>query len=438
VTLSERTLLTRYYLRERIDSGGMADVYLAWDQQRSVQMAVKVLRPDLMRKPNVIQLFHREAEILRKLEHPNIVRLYEFGQDGDVAFFVMDWVDGGSLAQLLKERKAPLSAAETARVVASVCSALHYAHRSAIFHCDIKPANIMLHADGRILLSDFGVARLASDEISGGTPPYMAPEQFEEKPVDARTDIYGLGVTLYEVLSGRQPFRGDSAPSKGSTLRDRLDWEHHFLPVPALRVVNPQLNQAIERVVDKAMAKQPDQRYETVIAFQEAFIQAVGQGQESSGTDERTIFRSGKLTDLRDLQPGGAVLPPPPKKPKENKKGIEPLRPPVGKKPPGLGRGRNPYLYCRQGVYTGQAIPIPPQGLSIGRGSQCSLRIADGSVSRRHATIECSRRGALYLRDDGSSLGTFLNGVVVTGTVLLKPGDVLCIGYNEVFEFRDA
>jgi serine/threonine protein kinase len=437
VTLTGRTLLTRYFLRELIDSGGMADVYLAWDQQRSVQMAVKVLRRDLMSNPGATQLFHREAEILRKLEHPNIVRLYEFGQDGDVAFFVMDWVDGGSLAQLLKERQAPLSAAETARIVTPVCSALHYAHRSAIYHCDVKPANIMLHEDGRILLSDFGVARLASDEISGGTPPYMAPEQFEEKPVDARTDIYGLGVTLYEVLAGRQPFRGDSAPSKNSTLRDRLAWEHHFLPAPPLREVNPRLNQAIERVVDKAMAKQPGQRYETVNAFQEEFTQAAGLGQASSGMDDRTIFR-GAPPDVRKPPLQGAGTPPPAKKPDAKEQRLEQPRPPERQRQVAPSHGKGPYLYCRQGIYTGQTIPIPAQGLSIGRGSQCGLRLADGSVSRKHATIECSRRGALYLRDDGSSLGTFLNGVVVTGTVLLKPGDVICIGYNEVFELREG
>lgn len=428
MTLTGRTLLGRYYLRELIDSGGMSDVYLAWDQQRSVRLAIKVLRRDLMQNSNIIQLFQREAVILRQLEHPNIVRLYEFEQDGEAAFFVMDWVEGKNLAQLIQERHGPLSLAETARILAPVCSALHFAHRSKIYHCDVKPANIMLHDDGRILLSDFGVARLAGDDVNGGTPPYMAPEQFEDLPVDARADVYGLGVTVYEMLAGKQPFRGDSANSKGSTLRDRIAWEHRYLPVPPLHEANPRIPPQVERVVAKAMSKQVDQRFPTIIAFREAFEQASGSAQENKSTFDRTVFGKAPIPASRQSQPpaqmGGRPAAPP--TPEARQKYIEPMR------------GNGPHLFCRQGTLAGRSVSIPPEGLTIGRGSQCQLRINEASVSRKHATIERGRRGLLYLRDEGSSLGTYVNGVKIVSMVLLKSGDTIQVGRYEVFELREA
>jgi len=274
-TLVGTTLGDRYFLRELMGSGGMADVYLTWDNMRAAKMALKILRRDLANDTRFFQMFAKEAEILRKLEHPNIVRLYEFDKEGDIAFIVMDWIEGSNIRQALNDRKKPLSLEEVSAVLEPVCSALNYAHQNNVFHCDIKPANILLHVDGRVLLTDFGVARLASDRIGGGTPPYMAPELFSRGTVNAKTDIYSLGVTLYEIFSGGQvPFRGDSPSSQGSTTRDRIAWELSNLPLPPLHQHNPDLPDEVEKVVSTALSKNPAQRYSSAMALRQAYEQA--------------------------------------------------------------------------------------------------------------------------------------------------------------------
>ena len=274
-SLTDRTLLDRYFLRELVGSGGMADVYLAWDKLRSVKMAIKILRRDLSSNTRFFQQFTKEADILRTLEHPNIVRLYEFDKDEDIAFIVMDWVDGSNLRQVIQNSKKPLSLANISNVLEAVCSALHYAHGNQIYHCDIKPANIMLHVDGRVLLTDFGVAHMADETGGGGTPPYMAPEQFTGDRIDARTDVYSLGITLFEIFStGKTPFRGASSSSQGGTTKERIAWEHLNLPAPTLSQFNPLVSSAMARVVNTAIQKEPNQRYQSALALRDAFEKA--------------------------------------------------------------------------------------------------------------------------------------------------------------------
>ena len=430
MTAVGETLLGQYYLRELIDSGGMADVYLAWDQQRSARMAVKVLRRDLSRNASVIDLFRHEAEILRKLEHPNIVRSYEFGCDREVNFIVMDWVEGGNLAQLIQHRQKSFFLSEVIQILEPICSALQFAHRSQIYHCDVKPANIMLHEDGRVLLTDFGIARLAGtgDGVDGGTPPYMAPEQFESKPVDARTDVYALGVTIYEMLAGKLPFRGDSSYSKGSTLRERIEWEHRFLPVPPLRQVNPAFSVETENLVTKAMNKEMSQRFPSVIAMTEAIHNAARLEKFENKNEIKTViashFQEGKSAQPLSGKERGL----------SNIHSSLPVANRANQSQPVLVVS-GPSLYCRQGVLAGKLFSIPAQGLIIGRGSNCHIRINEASVSRRHAVIEWGRLGKIYLRDDGSSLGTFVNGYRIMKTVLLKEGDIIKVGHSELFEF---
>jgi len=412
--LDGATLLNRYFLREQIGSGGTADVYQAWDNLRSTRMAIKVLRRDLAISPHFFQMFAKEAELLRKLEHPSIVRLYEFEKDGDVFFIVMDWVDGSNLRQAISNRRKPYSLEETSNILQPVCSALNYAHQQKVLHCDIKPANILLHVDGRILLSDFGVAQLAHEQAGGGTPPYMAPEQFMNKSVDARTDIYALGVTLYEMLSGGElPYRGDSADSPGSTTRERIAWEHINLPLPPLCQFNPGLSGSIELVVQTAMSKEPAQRYATAMDFQKAFEHArIESGRR--GSELHTIIHP---------------LPPQPQP-------SPPLPSPV--RSPSAVRRKAPHLVVRSGDLAGQIVPIPTSGLTIGRSSSARLHLREPSVSRNHSSIVVVRRG-VYIRDEGSSLGTIVNGQrIPTGIpVLLRPGDVIQVGYYQVFEFRE-
>lgn len=428
-TLVGSTLRDRYFLRELKGSGGMADVYLAWDNLRATKMAVKILRRDLATDTRFFQMFVKEAELLRKLEHPNIVRLYEFDKEGDLAFIVMDWIEGSNIRQSLNERNKPFSIGEISVVLQPVCSALNYAHQNQVFHCDIKPANILLHIDGRVLLTDFGVARLATDRTRGGTPPYMAPELFSGGIVNARTDIYSLGVTLYEVLSGGEvPFRGDSPSSQGSTTRDRIAWELTNLALPPLKEHNPSLPDEVETVVMTALSKSPYRRYASAMEMSQAYERA----RTSAGVDpggHKTIVNM--ISDT--LAAKKTTIEKPVPKPEKRQK-----TPADQDHYPRAARGvRGPNLFVRSGEWPGQAFAIPKSGLIIGRGSQAQLRLRDASVSRKHATIIRTRRG-IYIRDERSSLGTLVNNqrIPPDTPVQLRNGDVIRIGYNQFFEFR--
>ena len=415
--LLDTTLLDRYFLRQHVGSGGTADVYLAWDKLRSAKMAIKVLRRDLANNSRFFQMFAREAEMLRKLEHPSIVRLYEFERDGENVFIVMDWIDGTNLRQAIVNHKKPFTVGEALLILQPVCSALNYAHQNQVFHCDIKPANILLHSDGRVLLSDFGVARLAFDQTGGGTPPYMAPEQFRAESVSAQTDVYALGITLYEMLSGGLvPFRGDSPSSQGATTRERIGWEHLNLPLPALRTINPKLPESVEAVVATALNKDPQKRYSTTMALTEAFERALeGKSQDA---DFKTVFQPLPRPPVQRPKPA-PHLPPPPIVPRTT-------------------HYAGPHLYGRSGDFARQIIPISRQGLTIGRGSSNQLRMREASVSRTHATIIWTKRG-IHIRDENSSLGVLLNGQRIPAgvSVRLHHGDVIQVGYYQVLEFQE-
>jgi len=446
-TLIGTTLLDRYFLRELIGSGGMADVYQAWDKLRATKMAVKVLRRDLANSPRFFQMFAQEAELLRKLEHPNIVRLYEFDKQDDLSFIVMDWIDGSNLREVLRKREKPLTLDEVSSILEPVCSALNYAHQNKVYHCDVKPGNILLHTDGRVLLTDFGVARLASDKTGGGTPQYMAPELLAGKPVNAKSDVYSMGICLYEMLSGgKVPFSGDSPSSQGSTTRDRIAWEHSNLPLPSLLQLNPSLPDSVENMVASALSKDPLRRYATMMDLREAFEQARRAARKDAGGPKTIIdlispllqqISSTKLPTIPSLPSQKLPQPrPQPSRPSTvlPSRGSRPIH---GVAPQPIGQVRGPYLLIRSGEWSGQAIPIPAQEMTIGRGSNTQLRLRDASVSRLHATIIRTRRG-IYIRDEGSSLGTYLNGQPIPPNTptTLQTGDVIQIGYYQVFEFR--
>jgi serine/threonine protein kinase len=424
-----KTLVNRYFLRELVGSGGMADVYLAWDKKRSAKMAVKVLRRDLSGKAT-FKTFAQEAEILRKLEHPHIVRLFEFDRDDDLVFIIMEWVDGTNLRKAIADRRSPYTLNEISSILEPVCAALHYAHQNQVYHCDVKPANILISQTGKVLLSDFGIAQLSDSSSSGGTPPYMAPEQFTGDRLDARTDIYSLGVTIYEVLSGGiLPFKGESPNSQGSTPQEKIEWEHLNLPIPQLRIYNPTIPEAIQQVILIAMSKDPDCRFVSTQDFLEAFERVrttIAQpADDAHGTVLKNTIAAGRGL-LSNIDQSLSKIPQPSR--------INPSQPMTSRKnSPVIGR---PHLYCRKGDYGGQSISIINDNLSIGRGSHCQVRIAEKSVSRSHSTVLKGRKG-IYIRDDNSSLGTYVNGNRITSPVLLKQGDIIQIGYHQIFEFRE-
>jgi serine/threonine protein kinase len=331
----------------------------------------------------------------------------------------MAWVDGIDLRKRIIKEGKPLSLAEASLILSPICSALNFAHQKGAFHCDIKPPNILLHENGRdVFLADFGVARVAHEQAGGGTLPYMAPEQFSHEQVSAQTDIYALGITLYEMLSGGiLPYRGETS-SPGTTLKERFAWEHHFMPLPPLTQFNSALPRSVIAVIQKALAKPPAERFRTTLEFFNAFEQARGDLQ-AGATEHKTIFESKPAPAVPPVRQTPASAPPQPK--------VQPRSAQTG-----------PHLFARSGDLSGQSLSITAQGgITIGRAAACQVRLQEKSVSRVHATVFLTRRGA-YVRDEGSSLGTLLNNqrIPSNAPMPVKHGDIIQIGYYQVFEFR--
>jgi len=273
-------LRNNYRVERLIGRGGMADVYLAFDMRRQAHVALKVLREDFAEDPDFIRRFAREAEALAKLDHPNIVRFYSFERQGATAFIVMDYVQGSSLQRRIAESDGPLPLDEITDTLHQAGAALQYAHNEGYVHRDIKPGNIMLRENGEVLLSDFGIARAAESAtaatVAVGTPAYMSPEQILGRELDRRTDVYSLGVVLYEVASGRRPFTGDEQGMTGTSTLARLREAHLTRVPPDPRTYNPALPAGVAEAILRALAKEPAERYPDVLSLVQAWERAAG------------------------------------------------------------------------------------------------------------------------------------------------------------------
>jgi serine/threonine protein kinase/formylglycine-generating enzyme required for sulfatase activity len=261
-------LKNRYKIVESLGRGGMAEVYKVWDTQRGAALAMKVLRDDLAEDIVFMRRFEREAHNLTKLQHPNIVRCYGLEREGRTAFMLMDYIEGGTLRSEIFDAHAPLSTQRILEVIQPVCSALNYAHQMGVVHCDVKSANIMLHKNGTIYLTDFGIARgmdaATSTMVGVGTPAYMAPELIKGEDPTPQTDIYALGIVLYEMLTGgERPFTGERATITGTTA-EKVRWEHLKLnPIP-ISSYNPLITQDIERIILKCIEKNRVNRFRNI------------------------------------------------------------------------------------------------------------------------------------------------------------------------------
>lgn len=262
-----------YRILEQLGQGGMATVYKAYHPALDRHVALKVLHPAFKEDPNFLGRFQREAKLVAKLEHPNIVPIYDFAEHEGYPYLVMKFIEGETLkARLTRGR---LSTEEILKITHAVGAALSYAHHKGILHRDIKPSNVLLTPDGQIYLADFGLARLAaasdstlSTDVLIGTPQYISPEQANGlKDLDARSDVYCFGVMLYEMVVGRVPFNADTPYA--------IVHDHIYKPLPLPRKINPAISEAVEIVLLKALAKDRNDRYPDVAALVKAFETAL-------------------------------------------------------------------------------------------------------------------------------------------------------------------
>lgn len=274
-------------------SGGMSAVYRVWDIKRNVSLAMKVLHADFMDDSTAFKSFQREARALQKLRHPNIVPFYGLYQTEDFAFILQHFIDGPSLRDILRKNPGGLPVSQTLTYVRALCSALGYAHDSGMVHCDIKPANVMIDRGGQVYLADFGIARhseSATTTLAGaGTPAYMAPEQIRGEQVYPATDIYALGVLLYELLTGQRPFRGDEPEllHTGSTTGERMRYAHLNVNPPDPHQTNAEIPPVLAEIVLRCMAKNPAERFPSTAHLQMA-INQIGV-QTTERVDVRTL-----------------------------------------------------------------------------------------------------------------------------------------------------
>jgi serine/threonine protein kinase len=335
--------------------------------------------------------FEQEAAVLEGLQHPNIVRFYGLERHSDLIFILMEYIEGQTLRETLRARGNPLSPDEMMHYLRPVAAALHYAHQKKIYHCDVKASNILADASGLVRIGDFGIAHVMG-EISTrfktvGTPTHMAPEQCKGEPVDARTDVYGLGVTVYEMAtSGHVPFTGDTASTTG-TKSERVRYQHLYELPPSPRQFNSGLTVQVEAVIMRSLAKEPAARYPSAIAMLNAFEVALHASSAQSRTERRPAVLGSPGADLTVLR----------------------------------------------GEWTGYTFRLQGESCHIGRSRYNDVRLSQASVSRRHAVIRWSQ-GCYWIQDMESLHGTYLNGKEVRAQKLTN-GDEIRIG-DTVLEFR--
>jgi serine/threonine protein kinase len=272
----------RYEIIEPLGQGGMGKVFKAYDRKVGEVVALKLIRPEISVNDKAIERFRNELKFARKISHRNVCRMHDMGEEGFFRYITMEYVSGEDLKRFIR-RAGTLSAGKAVHIAKQVGEGLAEAHRLGVVHRDLKPQNIMIDQDGNAHIMDFGIARFADAEgmtgsgVMIGTPEYMSPEQAELKDVDARADIYSLGVALYEMVSGRVPFEGETPLS--------VAMKHKTEKPRNVREVNPQVPPALAAIVEKCMAKAPDARFQTA----EELVAALDRVEKGLGTGERVV-----------------------------------------------------------------------------------------------------------------------------------------------------
>ena len=266
------TIIGSYEIVSELGRGGMAVVYKAYQRSLERHVALKLLADFLAHDASFVERFLREAKIAARLNHPNIVTIFEVSETPPY-YIAMEYIEGGSIAKLIRE-EGTISPARTAAILRQVASALDEAHKNGVVHRDLKPSNVILDATGRPILTDFGIAKarestkLTQTGMVMGTPEYMAPEEIQGQPASAASDIYSLGVIVYEMLAGRVPFRAETPLA--------VLHQHVYTNLPPLRQFNSRVTPQVEQVLNKALAKKSTDRFQSAGQFSRAFDRAIG------------------------------------------------------------------------------------------------------------------------------------------------------------------
>lgn len=333
MTLIGQKFGDRYEIQREIGRGGMAQVYLAFDTRLQRKVALKIMAPQLALHTEFVQRFEREARVAAGLSHPAIVTVYDCDEHQGLLYITMEYIEGRSLHSILREHGV-LGMGYAVSILSPIAQALDYAHRAGAVHRDVKPHNMLVSVDGRVLLTDFGIAlldsadreRLTRTGIFIGTPEYISPEQLEAKHVDGASDRYALGVVGYELLTGRVPFSGTTA---------QLLLAHTQFPPPPLRQIAPHLPVELEEVFERALAKNPHDRF----GSSEEFVQEIARILQRHGIPWATRAQIAELAKPRHKEPPRqqvVSLPGP--------TSVPPLQPDI----------------LEQYLRTSGAIPIPP------------------------------------------------------------------------------
>jgi serine/threonine-protein kinase len=330
VTGGERLLAGRYRVEQHIGRGGMAEVHVGTDTRLGRKVAIKLLKSSLANDPTFRMRFRQEAQAASRMTHPTIVRVFDAGEEtvlesgggeAQLPFIVMEFVDGKMLKDLIKD--GPMTAQEAGHIIGGILTALEYSHRAGVVHRDIKPGNVMVTRSGQVKVMDFGIARAISDSSATvaqtsvilGTAQYFSPEQAKGETVDIRSDLYSTGVVLFEMLTGRPPFRGDSAIS--------VAYQHVSERPEVPSRINPALTEPMDAVILRALEKDKTRRYQTADEFREdvdavlagrapsARLPTVEIQQELFGADESTPESTVRQLAFDDPGPASTSSRPP-------------------------------------------------------------------------------------------------------------------------------
>ena len=370
---------SRYRVLEKIGAGGMADVYCAEDMHLGRKVAVKLLHSRFAQDQEFVERFRREASSAAGLQHPNVVGVYDRGEFDDTYYIAMEYCEGESLKQVIT-REAPLDPARAITITKQILVATRFAHRRNVIHRDLKPHNVILDEEQNVKVTDFGIARAGASDITEvgaimGTAQYLSPEQAQGKPVTEESDLYSVGVVLYELLTGRAPFEGDSPVA--------VALQHVNEPAPSPRELEPAVPPELEAVVMKALAKDPAERYRDADSFIKALEAVeVRLRQGPVDTESTAVYAPVGVAPAR-RQPRRHPLHHHRSRCRRSPSDGAPPPPLIGEPPRADGRGRNPWVWA--GVLAAVAAIVVGAVLLLGSRTRswCPRSSARRSSRRR-------------------------------------------------------